>query len=300
VRVALAHGAIAPLWEADTARLQTANHLQDAGLTEEDRAARAGTLVGPATGASQAFRPVILDLDGNGIALNDAAHSGVAFVVDDSGYLKATGWLKNEGAASDGYLWLDRNWNGAIDGGSELFSNAKVQSGDRGVPSLDWVDANGDSKLTAADPVWNQLKVWKDANGNGVGEAGEVSSLDSLGISELDYTHGRFTQNSQTRQLASPELTADTAGTRAHVIPEGILVETTGQGLSLIATHVDDLSQLEANRDGLTGFEDTELIVSAVDLTANDRLGNTQGTGLAVAGVGVYQGVEICPHAFGF
>lgn len=180
VRVALQHGAIAPRWEADTARLQTQNHLNDAGLTEKDRAARANRLAGPATGASQTFRPVVLDLDGDGIQLTDKAQSGVAFDVDDSGFLKATGWLANEGANSDGFLWLDRNWNGDIDAGSELFSNARMQAGERGVPSLAWVDANGDNQITAADPVWAELKVWRDANANGVGEAGEVWALDGL------------------------------------------------------------------------------------------------------------------------
>ncbi len=285
VRVALQHGAIAPQWEADTARLQTQNHLNDAGLTEEDRAARANRLAGPATGASQVFRPVVLDLDGDGIQLTDKAQSGVAFDVDDSGFLKATGWLANEGANSDGFLWLDRNWNGDIDAGSELFSNARVQAGSRGVPSLAWVDANGDNQITAADPVWAELKVWRDANANGVGEAGEVWGLAGLGITALNYTTGRFTQNGQTRQLASPEIAADTAGTAAHVIPEGILVNSGNGGISLLATHVDDLSALAANRDGVTGFEDTEVIVSGADLLANDTLGGVAGAGLSLTGV---------------
>ncbi len=113
--MSLEHGAIVPQWEADTARLQSANRLNDAGLSEEDRAARAGKLAGrlaapqlssppaplpPAGEGRQVFRPMILDLDGDGIALADQAHSGVAFDVDDSGYLKATGWLANEGANS--------------------------------------------------------------------------------------------------------------------------------------------------------------------------------------------------------
>jgi hypothetical protein len=265
------------------------NRLNDAGLTEEDRAAKIGKLAGqlaPApTGASQAFRPVVLDLDGDGIQVSAKDQSGVAFDVDDSGFLKATGWLADEGADTDGYLWLDRNWNGAIDTGSELFSNARVQAGIRGVPSLAWVDADGDGRLTAADPVWDALKVWRDLNGNGAGDAGEVWALDGLNISELDYTHGRYTMNGQTRQLASPEIEADTAGTRSHVVPEGILVETTQGGLSLIATHVDDLSALEANRDGVAGFEDTELIVSGADLLANDTLGGVSGPGLSLTGV---------------
>jgi hypothetical protein len=94
------------------------------------------------------------------------------------------------------------------------------------------VDADGDGRITNADPAWNELKVWRDANANGVGEAGEVWALAGLGISELDYASGRFIANGQTRQLASPQITADTAGTRTHVVPEGILVQTTAGGLS--------------------------------------------------------------------
>ncbi len=126
VRVALEHGAITPLWEVDTARLQTQNRLNDAGLTEEDRAAKAGKLAATPMGASQAFRHVVLDLDGDGIQVTDKAQSDVTFDVDDSGFLKATGWLANEGADTDGYLWLDRNWNGDIDTGSELFSKKPI------------------------------------------------------------------------------------------------------------------------------------------------------------------------------
>ncbi len=109
VRVALEHGAIAPQWEADTARLQTQNHLNDAGLTEEDRAARAGKLSSltpaplPGGEGGQVFRPVVLDLDGDGIQIADKAQSGVAFDVDDSGFLKATGWIAGKGVDTDGY-----------------------------------------------------------------------------------------------------------------------------------------------------------------------------------------------------
>ncbi len=288
-QVALAHGALAPAWEAATARLQTANRLTDAGLTEADRAAKAGKLVAAESDGEQAFRPVVLDLDGDGLSLAAKGQSGVAFDIDDSGYLKATGWLANEGASSDGFLWLDLNWNGAIDSGSELFSNARVQAGSRGVPSLAWVDAYGDGRITQTDPVWDELKVWQDANGNGLGEAGEVWGLAGLGISELDYTLGRYTRAGQTRQLASPEFEADTAGSRTHVIAEGILVESTANGISLIATHVDDLSALTANRDGVTGFEDTELIVGGADLLANDTLGGVAGSNLTLTGVGNFR-----------
>jgi len=165
--------------------------------------------------------------------------------VDDSGYLKNTAWLDNH----DGFLFLDRNLNGSIDSGRELFSNSIVDLSARGLAGMRWIDSNYDGKLTAADPVWNELKVWQDANGDGVAEAGEVKSLSDLGITALDYAMGRFEQNGQLKQMSSPDLVADTQGTRTQVVPEGIVVETTSGHTSLLVTRIDGRTVINANRD---------------------------------------------------
>ena len=55
-----------------------------------------------------------------------------------------------------------------------------------------WVDSNYDGKLTAADPVWNELKIWRDADGDGQAEAGETKTLSALGITALAYAMGRL------------------------------------------------------------------------------------------------------------
>jgi len=282
IRVALERGAIAPSWEVQTAALQTLAGDPMAGLTEEERAGRAGLLAPqPAAGATtQIFRAVALDLNGDGVQTTGAAQT-VAFDVDNRGYLKNTAWLSN----SDGFLFLDRNLNGQIDAGSELFSNSAVALGARGLNGMRWVDSNYDGQLTALDPVWNELKVWQDANGNGAADAGEVQTLGTLGISALDYAMGTFTQNGQLKQLASPDLVADTQGTRTHVVPEGIIIQTSQGQTSLLVTRVDDKSLLEANRDGITSFEDTETIISAADLLANDTLAGLSGQNLSITGV---------------
>ena len=155
----------------------------------------------------------------------------------------------------------------------------------RGLAGMRWIDSNYDGKLTNADPVWNELKVWRDADGDGQAEAGEVKSLAALGITALDYAMGRFEQNGQLKEMSSPDLAADTAGTRTHVVPEGIVVETTSGHTSLLVTRIDDRTVIEANRDGITSYEDIEAIVSTADLKANDMLGGFVGQNLTVTGV---------------
>lgn len=281
VRSALSRGAIAPLWEVQTAKLQTDAGDPKAGLTEEERAGRDGKLAAPLSGATQTFRPVALDLDGDGIEVTDRAH-GVAFDVDDSGYLKQTAWIKGD----DAMLVLDRNYNGQYDSGKELFSNGAVALSRRGLAGMAWVDANYDGRLTVDDPVWNELKLWRDLNQDGQQEDGEVQTLDALGVTELNYAMSTFTQNGVKKQLASPDLEADSQGTRVSVVPEGILVQASENGrLSLLVTRIDDKTAVEANRDGVTGYEDVEIIVSGADLLANDTLGGILGRDLTITGL---------------
>jgi len=250
IRVALARGAVAPMWEVQTAAIQTQYGDPQAGLTEEERAGRNGQLApspqpSPAGGGgSQVFRPVALDLNGDGVQTTGAART-VAFDVDDSGFMKNTAWLNNH----DGFLFLDRNLNGSIDSGRELFSNSIVDLSARGLAGMRWVDSNYDGKLTAADPVWNELKIWRDADGDGQAEAGEVKSLAALGITALDYAMGRFEQNGQKRQIASTNLEADTESLPVNVTNDGIIVQNSNGQLSLLVTHVDDKTAIEANRE---------------------------------------------------
>ncbi|MDR0775586.1 MAG: putative Ig domain-containing protein [Azonexus sp.] len=278
---ALARGAIAPLWEVRTAKMQTDAGDPKAGLTEEERAGRDGKLAPPLTGDTQIFRPVVLDLDGDGIETTDKAH-GVAFDVDDSGFLKQTAWIKGD----DAFLVLDRNLNGHIDSGRELFSNGMVALGGRGLAGMAWVDANYDGKLTAADPVWNELKLWRDLNQDGQQDADELWGLNELGITELNYAMATFTQDGVKKKLGSPDLEADSQGISISIVPEGIVVYSSVDGkLSLIVTDVKDKSTVEANRDGIDGFEDVEIVVSCAKLLENDTLNGFPGSELSIIGL---------------
>jgi hypothetical protein len=118
---ALRREAIAPQWVVDTARIQQDIGDPNAGLVEQERAAKLG--LGAAYDAvtkepTGQFRPITLDLDGNGtitIAAKDAASNTVAFDWNDSGsrsdtgqgFLKQVAWVQ----PNDGFLFVDRNLN---------------------------------------------------------------------------------------------------------------------------------------------------------------------------------------------
>ncbi len=237
---AIERGALAPRWEVETARLQTLANSPNAGLNDVERARGLGLLAergadGKPINAS--FTPIAMDMNGDGlIAVQDKAQSGRFFNWDDSGFNKAVGWV----APTEGLLVLDRNPNGQADGGFELFSNARVAQAGRGVRSLAWVDANGDGLLNAADPVFNELRVWRDANGSAVVDAGEAPKLAELGITEIDYSNNRFTRNGQLYSMQSPVLEAAAIGSNVAVIPQGILVSFSDGRALLNVSRVND------------------------------------------------------------
>jgi VCBS repeat-containing protein len=299
---ALERGAIAPMWEVQTAKMQQAAGDPLAGLTEEERAARRGLLapVDRATNEATAgeFRPVALDLNGDGrIALVADADNQRAFNWDGSGYDKQVGWV----GAGDGLLWLDRNPNGMVDGGSELFSNSALSDAAKGVRSIAWVDANGDGRITRADPVFKELRVWQDADGDAAVDEGEARSLSELGITELDYNNNRFTRNGSAGLLQSRTIEASDEGRSVSRTFEGIRVAFSDGSATVFVTKVTDLGAgndaVDAVEDGgvdrdqagrpLTQQRDRHDSISIAPalLLANDAAGGSNA-GLAITAVG--------------
>ena len=128
----------------------------------------------------------MLDLDGDGLETVGPAQSGVFFDHDASGIKTGTGWVKSD----DGFLVMDRNGNGVIDNGRELFGDATpLYAGGTaadGFAALAQEDSNGDGKITSADSKWSNLRIWRDLNQDGVSQANELSTMQNAGIAGIN------------------------------------------------------------------------------------------------------------------
>jgi hypothetical protein len=134
--------------------------------------------------------PLALDLNGNGletVGLSDVA--SLLFDHNADGVKTSTGWI----SANDGLLVWDRNGNGTIDNGRELFGDATVKSDGTlatgGFNALADLDANGDGIVNALDANFSNLRVWRDLNQDGVSEAGEISTLDTYQIAGINIAN---------------------------------------------------------------------------------------------------------------
>jgi len=129
--------------------------------------------------------PLILDLNGDGVKTLDYA-SGVKFDIYAEGKEVRTGWVSSD----DGLLVLDRNNDGKINDGSELFgSSTTLANGSRasdGYEALRELDSNLDGVISAEDAGFADLGVWVDANSDGLTDAGEIRSLTAMGITRID------------------------------------------------------------------------------------------------------------------
>ena len=109
----------------------------------------------------QRYDPLTLDLDADGIETT-SANTGITFDFDGDGLRTGTGWVKGD----DGFLVLDRNGNGTIDTGRELFGVDTVkrngQKAVNGFDALSDLDSNADGVFDAKDAQFANVRVWED------------------------------------------------------------------------------------------------------------------------------------------
>jgi Ca2+-binding RTX toxin-like protein len=168
------------------------------------------------TNSQRSASPIMLDLDGDGLEITQFSGGSVTFDHNADGVRTGTAWVGRD----DGLLVWDRDGNGTIDSGRELFGNntllANGQTAADGWAALRDLDLNGDGVLDLADAAFAELRVWRDLDQDGTSDEGELFTLEALGITQiglnktnstqtladgtrLDGT-GHFTINGQTQQ----------------------------------------------------------------------------------------------------
>jgi Ca2+-binding RTX toxin-like protein len=132
--------------------------------------------------------PIALDLDGDGVETTPL-ESGVNFDLDGNGFAEKIGFIKSD----DGLLVLDKDGDGFITNGNELFGDQTLlengQRAQNGFVALREFDDNADGFIDTNDTVYEQLRVWQDHDQDGVSEENELRSLGSLNVARLDLSY---------------------------------------------------------------------------------------------------------------
>ena len=131
--------------------------------------------------------PLIVDVNKNGKFDVTTIENGVNFSFTGT-RSQATAWL-----SGDGFLFHDRNSNGVVDNGTELFGTDRSFNG--GFTHLAHFDSDKNGVIDHKDDVYKSLFVWVDTNMDGVSTKDEVTTLLKVGVMNIDVVAQSYNKN---------------------------------------------------------------------------------------------------------
>ena len=225
--------------------------------------------------------PLTLDLNGNGLeTVAPNATNPIYFDLTGEGVQSSVGWV----APSDGFLVLDRNGDGLINDGTELFGDATplvdangvvVGKAADGFEALAQEDTNADGVVNSADANFANLRVWQDANQDGISQANELKTLAELGIASFNVAnvaHSQLLSNgnqiADTGTYTKTDGSTGTAGVTAGMADINLVVDTFHSGFA-------DVIPLTAQAQALPDMQGSGMVrgmreAASLQTAAND------------------------------
>jgi Ca2+-binding RTX toxin-like protein len=225
-----------------------------------------------------------VDLDGGGVSVSTLADSSIDFDARDNGMLLRTAWI----GAGDAMLVADLDGDGLVGGGQEFSIGG---NGDARSPLIA-LDKNGDGVINSSDIGFATLKLWQDANQDGISQAGELKTMAQAGIvsitvpgttSPMIFGRGEtriygavhiqwadgVNRAAESIMLASDDFTAAPQQNGGIAAPIVLDFDADGAGLVPLS---QSLTKFDMNSDGIA--DQTGWIEQGDALLALDRNGN--------------------------
>jgi len=139
--------------------------------------------------------PLLVDLDGDGIETT-TLQNGVYFDHDKNGFAQQSAWV----GADDGVLAIDKNNDGVINDGGEIFGDNYVLSNNQtattGFQALADLDSNSDGVINSSDTNFSNIKVLK---GDGTLETLAEAGIASINLNYSNTNAADASGNTQLR-----------------------------------------------------------------------------------------------------
>jgi hypothetical protein len=134
------------------------------------------------------WSPILIDVAGNGFQLTSWA-DGVEFAPHPGFRPSDRAWT--EANSDDAWLVWDRDDDGAINDGSEMFGSATPQPHPpegalrNGFLALAQYDDDHNDTIDATDAIFSKLRLWQDRDHDGKSQPMELHALPELGVAGI-------------------------------------------------------------------------------------------------------------------